>query len=131
MNEQYVTTTEVPLSKALNPANIRSGLLDCEHTSLWLNTGSIKHPDELTLMLFVRWVVQPHGDEDEEDEERPDDLHQELKLRDRKTPRVSEGQRQETINYTLTHRLRGLKASLSVSVRGRKQLHVFIIRSHS
>ena len=37
-------------------------------------------------MLLVRRVVEPHGDEDEEDEERPDDLHQELKLRDRKKP---------------------------------------------
>lgn len=38
---------------------------------------------KLTLMLLVRRIVEPHGDEDEEDEERPDDLHQELKLRDR------------------------------------------------
>lgn len=31
-------------------------------------------------MLLVWRVVQPHGDEDEEDEERPDDFHEELEL---------------------------------------------------
>lgn len=31
-------------------------------------------------MLFVGRVIESHGDEDEEDEEWPDDLHQQLKL---------------------------------------------------
>lgn len=34
----------------------------------------------LTFMLLIRWVVDSHSDEDEEDEERPDDLNQKLKL---------------------------------------------------
>lgn len=32
-------------------------------------------------MLLVWRVVQPNGDEDEEDEEGPDDLHKKLQLR--------------------------------------------------
>ena len=36
---------------------------------------------ELTLMLLVRRVVQSHRDEDEEDEEWPEDLHQQLELK--------------------------------------------------
>lgn len=50
---------------------------------------------ELTLMLLIWRIVQPHGDEDEEDQERPDDLHQELKLRD--------GKRQEVMSAMTTH----------------------------
>lgn len=34
----------------------------------------------LTLMLLVGRVVEPHGNQDEEDQEWPDDLHQELQL---------------------------------------------------
>lgn len=32
-------------------------------------------------MLLIGGVVEPHSDEDEEDEERPDDLHQQLELK--------------------------------------------------
>ena len=71
-------TTEGPLSKALNLVDIQSGLLRPIKALM-------KHLHRLTLMLFVWRVVQPHGDEDEEDEKRPDNLHQELKLKDRKT----------------------------------------------
>ena len=50
-------------------------------------------------MLLVGRIVQPHGDEDEEDQERPHNLHQELKLRVRR--------RQEAViaMATLTHTL--------------------------
>lgn len=34
-------------------------------------------------MLLVGRVAEAHGDEDEEDEEGPDDLGQQLKLKDR------------------------------------------------
>lgn len=34
----------------------------------------------LTFMLFVRWVIQPHGDQDEENKERPHNLRQQLEL---------------------------------------------------
>lgn len=56
-------------------------------------------------MLLVGRIVQPHGDEDEEDQERPHNLHQELKLRVRR--------RQEAFiaMATLTH------VGTSISVR--------------
>lgn len=33
-------------------------------------------------MLLMRRIVESHGDQNEEDEERPDDLNQELDLRE-------------------------------------------------
>lgn len=48
-------------------------------------TGSSDPPRvaELTLMLLVGGVAEAHGDEDEEDEEGPDDLRQQLQLEHR------------------------------------------------
>lgn len=65
--------------------------------------------DGLTLMLLIWRVVQPHGDEDEEDQERPHDLHQELKLRDRR--------RREAVSAmaTITHMLVPLSAFIKMS----------------
>lgn len=50
---------------------------------------------QLTLMLLIWRIVQPHGDEDKEDQEWPDDFHEELKLRD--------GKRQEVMSTMTTH----------------------------
>lgn len=64
-------------------------------------------------MLLVGRVVQPHSDEDEEDQQWPDDLDQELKLRDRQeeTGTISRDthnttQHTETqLTHSHTHRL--------------------------
>lgn len=45
-----------------------------------IRTSDVHSGSKLTLMLLVGWVVEPHCNEDEEDEERPDDLHQKLEL---------------------------------------------------
>lgn len=66
-----------------------------------LNHTSIKFV-ELTLMLLIWRIVQPHGDEDEEDQERPDNLHQELKLRDRKRQEVRSAMTTHTNSNTHT-----------------------------
>lgn len=39
----------------------------------------------LTFMLLVGRIVDPHGDEDEEDKEWPDDLNQQLDLKEKRS----------------------------------------------
>lgn len=53
---------------------------------------------QLTLVLLIWRVVQPHSDEDEKDEQGPDDLHQELQLQ-----WVIESIHTQTHTHTSTH----------------------------
>lgn len=47
-----------------------------------VNLAPLFDPRLLTFMLLVGRVVYPHWDQDEEDEKRPDDLDQQLDLKE-------------------------------------------------
>lgn len=63
-----------------------------------LFTGT-KPRSVLTFMLFIRWVVQPHSDQDEENKEWPHNLRQQLQLQNSNT----QGQKQSAFSVKCRH----------------------------